>query len=1083
MLQFIYGKPSSGKTTYIIEKIKELSQANKKSVLIVPEQFTFENEKNILKSIGDNAFLNTTVLSFTRLCDEVYRNIGGFAGKMLGEADKVIILSRALGNVKNDLKLWGKFTGNINFSKTVLDTIGEFKINSYSPEDIFKFSQECDNAPLAVKLFDLATIYREYDLLLGERFIDPADNLTKLYFSLKNYEYFKGKTVFIDSFKGFTGQQFKIIDRILSQAEDVYLSATYNPENNKEYGIFSNIRKSCKDIEKIALKNSVFVNEPIFLNKSYYNEDFDLLEKLMAGEDVSVNENIQNINIIEASNSFAEAQFAARIIRNLVRTKGYRYRDFVIISRDAGAYKQAVLSSCKENGVSLFYDEKIPLSAFPFSVAVEKIISALNMSTENILQFHKTGLGTLSFEEISTLENYTYLWNVTGDLWLKDWDMDPRGFTNEPDTAEMLKDLEYINALRKRAVEPIVNFKNSLTDYADGIVTAIMKLFDECDVSSKLFDISNKLSADNDGYEFDLLSSAYEEFIKILDSIIICFENKRISISQFEEIFALSVSLCEIGVIPQLLDQVTFGSADRIRTSRPKVAIILGANQGVFPKTINNSGIFNVGERKKLIDNGLIISDNSLFSSIDEEYLVYSNLCCASDMLFVCYSNQTFTGELTEPSYFVKKIKDKLCVETQRFNGCGILPETEQSAFSEYCRNRFNDKDYSASLELALKDTAYKSNIDFIKNISSNSPKSLTSDTAKKLFGKNISFSPSKLDVFSRCKFSYFCKFGLKVKDLEPVEFSVLQRGTIVHYVLEKIIGNHYEEILNAEEPFLGSLTDKYINEYLESVTGYKANEDKRSLFLVSRLSRSLKEVVFHISKELSISKFKPIACELSIGYKDSDIKVEFPFDEGTIYLNGSVDRVDEYNGYIRIIDYKTGTKAFKLPDILFGLNMQMLIYLYSVIRGRNLEDTKAAGILYQPSKRDISDNGLAMNGLLQKDLNLVLLMDENNSGEFVPKLKINKDGSFAKSNPSFIDKENFSDIFDYIELLMKKTGKSLLSGDIAVSPTDGRESESCKYCSFSTVCNIENKPHEKVPNLGTEDLFELMKEEISDGV
>jgi ATP-dependent helicase/nuclease subunit B len=273
----------------------------------------------------------------------------------------------------------------------------------------------------------------------------------------------------------------------------------------------------------------------------------------------------------------------------------------------------------------------------------------------------------------------------------------------------------------------------------------------------------------------------------------------------------------------------------------------------------------------------------------------------------------------------------------------------------------------------------------------------------------------------------------------------------------------------------IDSLTDEYISDYLDSVKGYRSIENSHSEFLVSRISRSLKEVLLHVAKELMQSDFIPVACELKIGENNS---LNFPFNGGNIFVNGSIDRVDKYDGYIRIIDYKTGSKTFKLPDILFGLNMQMLIYLYAVTRADNLPDNTAAGILYQPSKRDTNDSGMAMNGLLQADEKLIFAMDKSNMGEYVPKLSLNKDGSISKKSNSFIEAEKFTEIFDYIEKLMAKTGESILSGDISVSPLDGRESPACKYCDYASICGIENREVPRVPDLKLQEVFDNMKED-----
>ena len=1089
MVQFILGKPSSGKTYTIINKIRDFCENGENSVLLVPEQFTFENERLVLRELGDSSSQNITVLSFTRLCDEVGRNIGGIAGTVLGEADKVIFMCRALSDLKDELTIWKKYVSSISFAKTMIDTIGEFKINGCTAESLAEASVNIDNPSLSAKLKEIALIYERFDMLVGERFIDPADNLTKLYNTLGNYNFFEGKNVFIDSFKGFTGQQFKIIERIINQAENVYISFTDDVSNKKQFGVYTNIRTAAERIKKYAIAANKPLEEPVILLDTYLKgETLKNFEKLMSIGSIDKLLDDNSVIISKENTIYEEAEAVARTIRRLVKEEGYRYRDFVIIARNADSCTDAVINACNRNDISCFYDNRIPLSAFPLAVAVEAAISASRLNTVDILRFNKTGFANLEFDEISVLENYVYLWNIDGESWLKDWDMDPRGFTNDPiDETKLKEDLILINSLRLRAISPILKLKENFGNNAKSMVTAVIDLFHDCDFSTKLSSLAEKLTDDSSDFTLDSLKSAYDQYINILSSLVRCYGEKTITTAEFSESLNFAVSLGNVGVIPQMLDQVTFGSADRIRPSRPKIAFIIGANQGVFPQFVSNNGLLNIIERRNLISIGLNVADNSVYSSLDEEYLVYCNVCCPSERLYISFSEQTVSGESLEPSSFVLNALDKLSLKVNSYNIAELsdesLPQTEASAFTEYCKSRLTAPVAAKTIAVALASTETEQKINHLNNVTFAKQKQLSSDIAKSLYGTKIKLSATKFDTFNRCKFSYFCRYGLGAKKLLPAEFNVMQRGTIVHFVLEQLITEYSDKFSSLTNEELDTLTEKFIDMYLDSIGGYRSQENARTRFLVSRISRSLKEVIHHIAAELKQSQFKPVACELGIGTENSDISVSFPFDGGEMSLIGSIDRVDEYNGYIRIIDYKTGSKSFKLPDILFGLNLQMLIYLYAVIRGNGKSDNNAAGILYQPSRRDINDNGMAMNGLLQADPELIFAMDKNGLGEFVPKLSFNKDGTLSKRSNSFIPKENFAEIFDYIELLMKNTSNKLISGDISVSPTDGRESPACKYCDFSSVCGFEKGIPDKVPELNNDKVFEIIKEAKENGI
>ena len=196
---------------------------------------------------------------------------------VLSDADKIILMNRAICNVADSLKLWKKFAGSVSFAKSVLDAVGEFKINAITPEKLKNAAQTVKSKHLAQKLNETAIVFEEYDLLVGERFIDPADKLLKVYEKLQNYCFFENKTVFIHSFKGFTGAQFKILERIFAQAKDVYIAFCDNKEVSKNFSVFTNVRSIAAKIEALAKSRAVKVETPIILKESY-DEAMNLLK-------------------------------------------------------------------------------------------------------------------------------------------------------------------------------------------------------------------------------------------------------------------------------------------------------------------------------------------------------------------------------------------------------------------------------------------------------------------------------------------------------------------------------------------------------------------------------------------------------------------------------------------------------------------------------------------------------------------------------------------------------------------------------------------------------------------------------------
>ena len=737
-------------------------------MLIVPEQFSFESERAVLRALGDKAALGVTVTSFTRLCDEVGRYAGGIAGVTLTDAQKVIFMSRALRSVEAELTLWRKYCRSVSFAKTMLDTVGEFKINAVSPDKLKAAAEETESAALKAKLCDTALIYETYDALVGERFLDPADRLTKLYRQLEDFRYFEKKDVFIDSFKGFTGQQFALIDRVLSQADNLTAALTDAPETGGEFGIFSNIRAAAEKIRYAAARYRISEEKPLVLGKPIsVSANIAAVERLISGGTPEKTENDGSLTVCAADTAAEEAEFAVRNIRRLVRTENYRYRDFVIIARDAERYDDFINAACETYGVPCFSDKRRPLSAFPLAALADAAIQAiLKGDSESILRFHKTGLGTLNTAEISELENYVTLWNIEGDMWRHEWIMDVRGFVSD-DTEPDEKALGEINKLRKRAISPLEKLRAEFGGTAEDMAAALVRLFEECGAAEKLSAMSQKFLNDSEEFSSDVLRQSYDRYMKLLDGIAACFGTREVGKQEFREVLSLAVSFETVGSVPRYLDEVTFGAADRIRPSRPKVAFILGANQGVFPKEISASGIFGISDRKSLIALGVDIPDKSISAATDENYLVYCNLCCPSDKLFISYARRSLTGENMEPSAFVQEITENIAhgfvAEPEEKITDENLPETAASAYSELCRRRNAENGGAAEIRAALADTKELKKAEYTEKRLSGAPAAIGKDTAR-FSGKKLKCPHPGLIPLTAAASAFFAATGFRLK-------------------------------------------------------------------------------------------------------------------------------------------------------------------------------------------------------------------------------------------------------------------------------------------------------------------------------
>ncbi len=1074
MLQFILGRASSGKSYEICRRIAECVKRGKNPVLIIPEQFSFESEKRLLSLLGDADMQKVKVLSFSRLCDEVESITGGMRGE-ISDSDKIILINTALKRTRDKLKYFGKYSLSSGLAKMMLSTIGEFSQNAVGVSDIFEVSESIEDGILGRKLYDTAIVYAEYNDLLAEKFEGYSDRLDNLYKSLLAFDYFADKQVFIDSFGGFTGQQYKIIERILVTAQNTTVSFCDNPSEKGSLGIFSNIKKAKNRISVLADKHKI-ETAPDFILQSgrFTSPGISAVEEYMCLGKSELGVTGGELQICSAQTAYDEAQFVARNIRRIVRNTGARWNEFVVIARNSADYEQVLTTAFEKNGINFFMDKRLPLSSLPPAAAARAAMEFLGgITTEKIFRFHKCGVGFLNENELSLLENYVYIWGIDGDSWQQEWTMDPRGLDKKGASDEKAQEtLSTVNSLRIKAIAPINEFKKKFGGSSRNMAKAVVDLLESA--KDEFLNISENYKNSENSVFSDGIVAAYSKVMKILDSIVNCLPAEPSS-REFADIFKNCVDAESVGVIPQMVDQVLFGSAERIQPSRPSYVFIMGANQSVFPKAPEADGIFAVSEIGKLISLGIQIPDCSVYSAVDEDLLVYNSVCCADKGVFISFNQSG--GK--DASYFVKRLSEYFSVDILKEpdNLCeNNLPETAQDAFSRLCRSERESTDYETIKTALLKTDGYSERVSFLGTNFKRPNFDISGELARRLVGNNIGLSPSRFDTYNRCAFMYFCRYVLSVKSIEAVDFSAMQTGTLIHFVLEKFVMWARDNINTAEKVEIHKKIDEYINEYLDSIKGYREVETPHLRLMIANMTETLKYLGERLISEFRQSDFKPEKCELIIG-KGGDIPaLKLSADEQTtVTVSGAVDRLDRYGGYLRIIDYKTGRRDFKLPDILVGQNMQMLIYLYAVCKDENIGGSPA-GIFYMRAALpdDSKATSRSMNGFMPEVPELINAMDKSASGEYIKQ-------SSPKARLQGVTEDDFDEIFSFLEMKLKQTGLKIANGKFSANPIDGRDKAACEYCEFASICRIEKEKPPKAENFKKDEIITEIKRQVEE--
>ncbi len=1109
MLQFILGKSGTGKTTCIYNKIKDLIESgNEKIIIIVPDQSTFETEKAFLELLGAKKSKNVLVLGFSRLCNYVFEKTNNIPKNVIDDGTRAVIMNIALEQLTEKLKLL-KASNTKSIADIMLQTLTDCKKNNISTDTLYKASENVKDETLKAKLYETALVLDTFEAIVSQSYIDPLDDLTRLYNILLENNLFNNYTLFVDSFSGFTAQQMKVLRLLLSQCADTYVSLTLDPFLGTEDDVFATSQETYKQIKNIAKRDFIDIKAPIKHEKCYRfeNEELNILEQgIYRNKFESTDTAPKNITIYSASDEYSECSFIAQRIKQFVIDNGYLYSDISVICHDVEPYRGILDVVFDKYEIPYFMDSKSDVDVKPVIRFVHSIFRIIidNFERDDILQLLKTGLTKNSPDEVNVFENYLFVWNINNSVFKSEFKQNPRGFSEKFSDNDK-KELEIAEKVRKSVVEPLLEFKESIKDKNGREITELLyNLIVNMGVCDSLTDMYDYLESTDEKGVGEEQIRIWNLLMEALDKTVAVIGDTVLSAKRYFELLSIQISSLELSQIPRTLDSVTVTTAQRVRLSNQKISFLIGCIDGKFPTIPHCSGVFSAFELKILSLNEVKLSDDFSDLSKLETFMAYCCMTSPSEKLYLTYPMADLLGNPYTPSSIIAetikvfpkiKVMDKADYNSERDAMYAVQP-----AFEEYARSIT-----SKSSKLSALGNYFENNPDYsskakavLRAIDKTPFKIEHTENSKLLFGENMRISASQIEKFNLCRFSYFCNYGLNIRERRRAEINPMEYGTLVHYILEKFFTKYSKEAYSKmSDDMISDFVNTSLDLYLKNYFGGEESKTKSFLYKLSVLSKNVFILLKHIIEELSQSDFYVADCELRIGADIPSYTVKLPTGQN-IAICGSVDRVDvmEKDGekYLRVIDYKTGAKKFKLSDILFGLNLQMLLYLCSV--DKNGADKYGniipSGILYMPAtvpvisaEKSITDEdidtelnkSLKMNGLLLDDVSVIKGMDKSEKGKYIP-VKIKLDTPVSDSLATL---SQFGEIFKKIDLTVTQMGKELYSGKIDASPAKGAH-DACEYCPYDSVCTYRMSEPKNTYEIKNPEVFEIIENEINEG-
>jgi len=1078
MIHYVYGNPGTGKTQYIYNCLKKDAEIGQKAILIVPEQMTVSVEHSVVEILPPAAQLHIEVLNFSRLANRLFREHGGLAYNFASRGVQKILMWRALCIALPFLSEY-QLSSNTDFTliDAMLSTYKELVSNGISFDELEHYTVDQTNSVLSKKIKDISTVCSIYSNLLNESYTDENNELTRLATLLSSKKCLTDINIYIDGFTSFTGIEHNIIKCIMSQAESLTLTIPLPRPGYSGIDTLS-IEKCSAKLRSDAASLGKKCHTTIFEKNHRTNyPDLELLSSYIWNmENLEVAE-IQNgsqshIELYRAADIYDECEFAAALIRELIES-GYRYRDISIIARNIDNYKGILEPALDNMDLKYFISEKVDLILSPIA---RLIISAFNIiifgwRKEDVIAHIKTGLCDISPREADIFESYISKWNINGKQFISEepWNMNPEGYVTN--LSEKSKEtLSIVNGVKSSLIHKLRSFSAELkcsNTYAE-MCAATLRYLEALDVHSAMINLSEKYLSNGKKREAIDCSKMFDKTIDALDCVCDALSSEgKTDINTFAAALHISFAETDLGSIPTSQDEITIGSANMLRVNNIKCTVILGACDNEFPANADQGGLFSDAERSYLITHGLPLQGDKQIKSSDELYYFRKAISTPSDKLIV------FTRADSEPSIAFTRIKT-IHNNLEIINTSSMLLPRLKSihAANEYLsilNGTTEGKALSKLLDF-LQPSSYNALCEnFATNISAVND-SISYKALNSFHHGIINLSQSIIESFSNCKFAYCCKYLLKIDDGKKAEFSYNDIGTFIHHVLEKYLYNVFitNKGIFPDQKEKEALVDSIIGNYIDVLLPDDFQRSARVLHLVSRLKQISLLFINDLTSEFSDSSFIPEYFELHIGSNIiPSVKLKLSNDD-YITLKGVIDRVDIFrkngNAYLKVVDYKTGSKSFSISDISERQNLQLLLYIYA-LTSQNAKNSAsffagnpiAAGLTYlsyEPQKNKAArfNNSINPNQQTYSEIKRsgLILLDEEVIEGFThtgnPKLLMK-----STRKESFIEKQALDLLCSQVCDILKEIGEEIVSGNINAVPKLGNKT--CKFCPYSLIC------------------------------
>ena len=1002
-LQLILGSSGSGKSYQLYHEVIEKSEKNRETdyVIIVPEQFTMQTQKDLVQMHPRKGILNIDILSFMRLAYRVFGEAGGEDRPVLEDMGKSMLVRKVMGQKQEKLVLFRPNVKKQGYISEVKSLLSEFLQYSIREDTLEQMIEDTKKKPLLQrKLEDMQVIYQGFRELIEEKYITTEEVLDVLVEVLEQSEWVKKCVFCFDGFTGFTPAQYKVLTKLMRMAKKVVITITLDERENfhvvdEPFQLFHISKKTISKLYQIADQERVKIEKEVVLSGTKRftgSRELETLERnLFRYPFQKYNEETKDISIHIAKTARNEIDFTVTEINRLIREEGYRYRDIAVVTGDMETYGRLAEESYEKAGFSYFIDHKKSILGNPVVEMLRAVLEILDkdFDYESMFRYLRSGLTGIPKEDVDMVENYVLACGIRGwKRWNQTWE---RNYTKEIELP-----LAYINEIREQIIAPLLALREAVKGKKHTVLeysTAIHQFMVSMNLYTQLKEYETKFMEEGEVILAKEYGKIYEMVLEILDRFVEILGEEKMTLKEYGEILDTGFQEAKMGLIPPGIDQIVVGDIERTRLKDIKALFFLGVNDGMIPKSGGTGGIISDLEREEMSQMGIELAPTIREKAYTEQFYLYLNLTKPREHLYISYHKTGEDGKPANVSYLIGKIKNifphiLIVEEEEKIHSVFEKEERKNSVSKEEISIKKMadeilgaDKGKHYILE-GIREYAYEDMADWWKELYQyyfqhaeekqlkqwlsgaaycNEESGISKEVANALYGSHLVNSVTRVEQYAACAFAHFLTYGLKLQERKRYEIRIPDLGNIFHQVLERFSKQMKKEGLSfrtIEEEQRNKLVDECLAQVISEYGDSIFTSTKRNEYLLKRVERMTKHTIWALCEHMKAGQSEAAAYEVKFDHLDALDSTRIQLSEEEILsLQGRIDRLDkaeDENGiYIKVIDYKSGKTKLELEDLYYGLQMQLVVYLDAALEiERNKKENAGkeiipAGIFY----------------------------------------------------------------------------------------------------------------------------------------